>query len=71
MFIIESDNHPDTANNNKGNDNIIIWNDTGFQARFDQYLTNLDPTAEDYTEKATLSAFEIIDNKDNRKNNNN
>lgn len=67
MFIIESDNHPDTANNNNGNDNIIIWNDTGFQARFDQYLIDneIDTTDDNYDEEAALAVFEAIDNQEN------
>jgi hypothetical protein len=67
MFTVESDEHPDTANNQNGNDNIVIWNDTGFNARFEEYLTNnnIDTEAETYNEEATLSAFETIDNQKN------
>lgn len=67
MFTVESDEHPDTANNQNGNDNIIVWNDTGFNTRFEEYLTNnnIDTEAETYDEEATLSAFETIDNQKN------
>lgn len=67
MFTIESNEHPDTANNQNGNDNIVIWNDTGFNTRFEEYLTNnaIDTEAESYNEEATLSVFETIDNQKN------
>lgn len=60
MFTLESDNHPDTANNENGNDHIIIWNDTGFETRFEEYS---DPTAQGYNREAQLINFEIEDNK--------
>ena len=64
MFITESDNHPDTANNENGNDNIIIWNDTGFETRFQNYLTEneIDVTDVNYNRDTALAEFEIIDN---------
>lgn len=67
MFMVESDEHPDTANNQNGNDNIIIWNDTGFNTRFEEYLTNnnIDTEAETYNEEETFAAFETIDNQKN------
>lgn len=72
MFTLESENHPDTANNENGNDNIVIWNDTGFEDRFTAYLTknNIDISDPSYDREAKLVEFEAKDNKRNINENN-